>query len=210
MEEARLRRQLEEYTQKGLYPLHMPGHKRRMEMAPGLPWGWDVTEVPGTDDLHDAQGILAQAMERTAALYGARKTWYLVNGSTGGLLAGIHALAPAGSTVIVARNCHKSVYHAVELRGLSVHWLLPEADTAFGIYGSVTPASVAAALEQCPQAKCVILTSPTYEGVLSDVRSIAALCHGHGIPLWWMRPTAPIWACFPISRAGPLRPGPTW
>lgn len=183
MEEAILQRQLEAYAQTGPYPLHMPGHKRRMAPGPGLPYGWDVTEVPGTDDLHDARGILAQAMARTAKLYGAKRTWYLVNGSTVGILAGIRALAPYGSTVIAARNCHKSVYHAMELGNLSVEWLVPEVDETFGIYGSVSPAAVAAALDRCPQAKCVILTSPTYEGILSDEKTIADLCHRHGVPL---------------------------
>lgn len=164
-------------------PLHMPGHKRRVFPCPALPYAWDTTETPATDDKHDAQGILAAAMARTAALWGAERTWYLVNGSTVGLLAGIRALAPAGSTVIAARNCHKALYHAVELGDLAVHWLAPPVDEAFGIYGSVTPEQVGAALDTCPQAKCVIVTSPTYEGVLSDIGSIASVCHVRGIPL---------------------------
>ena len=166
------------------YPLHMPGHKRRVRPAPGLDcYAWDLTEIDGADDLHDADGILADAMARTAALYGARRCWYLVGGSTVGLLAGIRALAPFGSTVIVARNCHKAVYHAIELGHLTVHYLTPPADPQFGVYGSVHPADVAAALDAEPGAKCVILTSPTYEGVLSDVRSIAEICHARGVTL---------------------------
>ena len=67
------------------YPLHMPGHKRRALPAPGLGcYAWDLTEIDGADDLHDADGILADAMARTAALYGARRCWYLVGGSTVG------------------------------------------------------------------------------------------------------------------------------
>ena len=93
------------------YPLHMPGHKRHLAPAPGLScYAWDMTEIAGADDLHEADGILADAMARTAALYGARRCWYLVGGSTVGLLAGIRALAPFGSEVIAARNCHKAVY----------------------------------------------------------------------------------------------------
>ena len=165
------------------YPLHMPGHKRLVEPAPGLPASWDFTEVPGADDLHDAGGILAEAMARTAALWGGARTFYLINGATCGLLAGIRALAPAGSTVIAARNCHKSVFHALELGDLHARWVMPRPDEAFGIHGSVAPADVAAALDACPGARCVILTSPTYEGVLSDIAAIAALCHARGVPL---------------------------
>lgn len=178
-----LESQLKDYGQKGLYPMHMPGHKRRLAPAPELPYGWDMTEVPGVDDLHEAQGILAEAMERTAALHGASRTWYLVNGSTCGLLAGIRALAPANARIIVARNCHKAVYHAMELGNLRPRWLTPPVDQASGVYGSVSPAQVGEALAECPDAACVVLTSPTYEGVLSDIAAIADLCHRAGIPL---------------------------
>lgn len=183
MIKSTLQQQLEDLAA-ARYPLHMPGHKRRVQPAPGLDcYAWDMTEIDGADDLHDADGILAQAMQRTAALYGARRCWYLVGGSTVGLLAGIRALAPFGSEVIVARNCHKAVYHAIELGHLTAHYLTPPVDPQFGVYGSVPPSAVAAALLANPQAKCVILTSPTYEGVLSDIASIAKLCHSRGIPL---------------------------
>ena len=180
-----LQSQLQSYASSGLYPLHMPGHKRRVVPAPGLPAGWDMTEVPGVDDLHDADGILADAMARTAALWGAKRTWYLVNGSTCGILAAIRAavVSSGRTTVICARNCHKSVYHAIELNRLTAHWLVPPVDPAFGIYGSITPAMVADALRACPDAAAVILTSPTYEGVLSDLAAIAALCHAANVPL---------------------------
>ena len=166
------------------YPLHMPGHKRRVPPAPGLScYAFDLTEIDGADDLHGAQGILAEAMDRTAALYGSARCRYLVGGSTVGLLAGIRALAPFGSQVIVARNCHKAVYHALELGHLTAHYLTPPVLPDFGVYGSVRPDAVAAALDACPAARCVILTSPTYEGVQSDLAAIAGLCHARGVPL---------------------------
>ena len=98
-----LQSQLQSYASSGLYPLHMPGHKRRVVPAPGLPAGWDMTEVPGVDDLHDADGILADAMTRTAALWGAKRTWYLVNGSTCGILAAI--LLNSGAADYVITGC---------------------------------------------------------------------------------------------------------
>ena len=166
------------------YPLHMPGHKRRQPPAPGLScYAFDLTEIDGADDLHDADGILAQAMGRTAALYGSARCWYLVGGSTVGLLAGIRAVAPFGSEVIVARGCHKAVYHALELGHLTAHYVTAPVVEAFGVYGSIPPAAVEAALAAHPRARCVILTSPTYEGVQSDVAAIAALCHARGVPL---------------------------
>ena len=166
------------------YPLHMPGHKRRQPPAPGRGcYAFDLTEIDGADDLHDADGILAQAMGRTSALYGSARCWYLVGGSTVGLLAGIRAVAPFGSEVIVARGCHKAVYHALELGRLTAHYVTAPVVEAFGVYGSIPPAAVEAALAAHPRARCVILTSPTYEGVQSDVAAIAALCHARGVPL---------------------------
>ena len=179
-----LQTRLEDYAAAAPYPLHMPGHKRRVDPAPGLPAAWDVTEVPGVDDLHEAQGILADAMNRAAALWGAQRSWFLVNGSTGGILAAIRAaaLTRPGRPIVCARNCHKSVYHAIELNALAVEWMTPPVDPAFGVYGSVTPAQAAAALDRCPGAAALVLTSPTYEGVLSDVAALAALCHDRDVP----------------------------
>lgn len=180
-----LKEELEQYVNSGIYPFHMPGHKRLVPPAAGLAADCDLTEVEGVDDLHHAQGILRAAMDRTAALFGSARTWYLVGGSTVGNLAAIRAAVPAGSEVLVARNSHKSVFHAIELGSLRAHWLWPETDPAWGISGSIAPDQVAGALEQYPDARAVIVTSPTYEGVVSDIAGIAAVCHRHGagIPL---------------------------
>ena len=177
-----LYRQLERYCSFGPYPFHMPGHKRTLMPQEGLPYGWDLTEVEGTDDLHEAEGILKQAMDRTAELFGAQKTWYLVGGSTCGLLSGIRALAPRGSRIIAARNCHKSVCNAIELGCLNVTWLMPPM-LQEGVCGSISPQAVLEAVEKYPEAACVIITSPTYEGVISDIKTISEICHSHRIPL---------------------------
>lgn len=178
-----LQTELEQYAAQNLYPLHMPGHKRRVSPAPDLAYSWDMTEVDGVDDLHEAEGILQDAMQRTADLHGAARTWYLINGSTCGLLAGIRALAPAGSRIIAARNCHKAVYHAIELGGLHPYWLVPPILEDWDIYGSISPDLVEEALCACPDAACVVLTSPTYEGVISDITGIAQVCHRYRVPL---------------------------
>ena len=183
MTQSRLEARLRQYCGSGIYPLHMPGHKRRPGPCPGLPYEWDVTEVEGTDDLHDARGILKEAMDRTAALYGADYTRYLVGGSTCGILAGIRAALRHGDRVAVARNCHKSVYHAIELCGLETVWILPETVPDYRICGSVSPEAVRCLLQTDPSIRAVILTSPTYEGVLSDIGAIAAICHAHDLPL---------------------------
>ena len=177
-----LQREIERITEEML-PMHMPGHKRRLKPSDCLPYDWDITEISGADDLHDAEGILKAAMERAAALWGSRRTWFLVGGSTCGILAAIRAAAPFGSEIIAARNCHRSVYHAIELGGYKVHWILPGQNRKFGISGPVTPEQVRAAIRKHPYSAAVILTSPTYEGVVSDIRTIADLCHRESVPL---------------------------
>lgn len=174
--------QLAAYAAGDACPMHMPGHKRKALGSP-LPLELDITEITGFDNLHEARGILRQGMDRAARLWGSRRAYYLINGSSGGILAGIAAAAAPGSRVILARGCHKSVYHALELRGLRPVYLQPAVDPAFGVAGSVQPDQLAAALDAHSDAKLVILTSPTYEGVVSDIAALAALCHRRGIPL---------------------------
>lgn len=181
---TKLRKQIQQYLDEDIYPLHMPGHKRRLFPEEDLPYAWDMTEIEGMDNLHHAQGILKEAMDRTASLCGSDQTWYLVNGSTAGNLAGIFALTHQNDEIIMARNCHKSLFHAVQLRNLKVHWIMPETEEFFAIAGSVYSDTVKNALEQYPHSKAVVLTSPTYEGVLSDIHSIADICHAKNIPLF--------------------------
>ena len=164
-------------------PMHMPGHKRNLRPSPSLPYELDLTEIEGADDLHDAGGILKDAMERASLLWGSDRTWFLVGGSTCGVLAGIRAAVPFGAEIIAARNCHRSVYHAIELGGCKAHWIIPEPVRRAGICGEITAAQVRSAIRKHPESAAVVLTSPTYEGVISDIRAIADICHSAGIPL---------------------------
>ena len=179
-----LERQLSNASLSSQIPFHMPGHKRQIAPTGAIDFSLDFTEIPGTDDLHHASGILKDAMSRTADLYHSEHTWYLVNGSTCGNLAGIFAMTKEGGEVIAARNCHRSVYHALQLRNLKVHWIMPSYIPEYEIYGSVSPSDVREALDRYPDSEAVILTSPTYEGVLSDVHAIAELAHRRNIPLF--------------------------
>ena len=183
MAESILYGQIRAYLDRGLLPMHMPGHKRNKKSEAGLPYEWDLTEVEGTDDLHHPEGILKEAMDRAAALFGARETFFLVNGSTCGILSAVGAALPPGGTILAAGNCHRSVFHAIELGGLLVRFLEPAWTEDFEICGSIPPSRVEEMLEKYPDIGAVILTSPTYEGVISDIRSIARICHGRGLPL---------------------------
>lgn len=173
--------QLISYGESDVYPFHMPGHKRRALPFPN-PYTIDITEIDGFDNLHHAEGLIREAEERAAELYGADRSYYLVNGSTCGLLAAICAAARRGDKVLAARNCHKAVYHAISMQGLSAEFLYP-AITRGDLQGQITAAQVEEALTKHPDIAVVILTSPTYEGIVSDVAAIAACCHAHGAAL---------------------------
>lgn len=172
------------YLERDLYPFHMPGHKRNpaFDTMNGL-FSRDLTEVDGVDDLHCPQGIIMNAQARAAALYDADEAYFLVNGSTAGLLTAISAAVPSGGKIIVARNCHKSVYNAIFLRNLTPVYVYPAFDEDFGINGSVFPEEIEKAIAENPDAKAVILTSPTYDGVVSDIKAIAEIVHKNGMIL---------------------------
>lgn len=172
---------LKKYSQSQYYPFHMPGHKR-MESPPVNPYTLDITEIDGFDNLHKPEGILLEAQNNLAKLCGAKESYFLVNGSTCGLLSAISAAAKRGETVLVARNCHKAVYHAVALRELHTEYIYPSI-TKEGIQGSISVRDVKRALEKNSNIKALILTSPTYDGILSDIKSIAECVHERGIPL---------------------------
>ena len=178
-----LEKYFQHYNDKKLLPLHMPGHQRKSEMGEGLPYAYDYTEVEELDNLHAPEGILQEAMNRTAAYYGCSDCFYLVNGSSSGLQAGIFTLLEEGDEVVVARNCHRSVFYALSLRKAKIHFLLPEFWEDFSCFGSVSLKEVERLIKEFPKSKALIFTSPSYEGVVSDVEGIARLCHENGLSL---------------------------
>ena len=175
---------LKKYESSDFYGFHMPGHKRNTElMGNGLPYGIDITEIDGFDDLHHADGVLLELEQRIAKLYGAGRSRILINGSTAGIMSAILGCVDRGSKLLVARNCHKSVYHAMELGGIEPVYLYPEFDAEWEINGVIEPEQVKAALKADPEIKAVMLVSPTYDGVVSDIRTIAEIVHSYQIPL---------------------------
>lgn len=173
---------LYEYGKSEAYPFHMPGHKRQTGDFCN-PFEIDITEIDGFDNLHHAEGILKEAEERASFVYGAEETHFLVNGSTSGILSAISALVRPGGEILMARNCHKAAYHACYLGGLVIHYLYPQWERKFGINGGILPGDVDNFLEKYPKTQAVMITSPTYDGAVSDVKAIAEAAHAHGVPL---------------------------
>lgn len=169
---------LKENRDNGNYPFHMPGHKRRLAGDPLFEevYALDITETEGFDNLHNAKGIIKEAEEKAAGCFGADETHFLVNGSTGGILAAITASVSDKDDVIIAANCHRSVYNAVMLSGARPYIITPEEETHFEIYGGIEEETVRDAFSHV-NAKAVVITSPTYEGITSNIGSIAKCCH---------------------------------
>ena len=177
-------RKLMQLNESDEYPLHMPGHKRNVGCGfLSDVYGIDITEIIGYDNLYEADGMLKDAMERAAKVYGTEETFFLVNGSTVGILSAITGVTKRGDRILVARNCHKAVFHAIELRELQAVYLHPEYLPEWDIAGGIDPKEVEAKLAQHPDIKAIVITSPTYEGIVSDVETIAGLAHAHNIPL---------------------------
>jgi len=178
-----LYRALKEYASSGTIPFHMPGHKMGKgilsEFAEYMPL-FDVTEIPGTDNLHFPEGPIRKAQELAAGAFGADETFFLVNGSTVGIYAMILALCNPGDKLIVARDCHKSVINGMMLAGVKPVYIRPQFDGQFGIPTSVTLSELEKALADNPDAVGVLLTRPNYYGVCSDIEKIASIVHGYG------------------------------
>lgn len=192
----RLNEKLIDIEAEGLYPFHMPGHKRNILDHSDLDsfgkklekvYNIDITEIDGFDNLHDAKEIIKEAEEKAAVLYGSDETHFLVNGATSGILSAITALTTKGDKVITARNSHISVYNAIELNELNPVYIEPDiVGKAFikdGIQGSISVSAIKNAIQNNKDAKAVIITSPTYDGVLSDVFSICEIAHSYNIPV---------------------------
>jgi len=176
-----LKEQLAKYS-KDLYPMYMPGHKGgRYRLIDDL-YAIDLTEVTGTDYLYQATGILRESMKKLARIYGAKHSIYLVNGSTVGVLSAIGGLHRKGDKILMARNCHQSVYHAIALFGFQPCYIDPEI-TRWGLAGGIQPEKIEALLQRDKEIQSVVITSPTYEGFLSDIEEIVRVCHRYHVRL---------------------------
>ncbi|WP_288175302.1 aminotransferase class I/II-fold pyridoxal phosphate-dependent enzyme [Sporofaciens musculi] len=175
---------LREYSRSDYYGFHMPGHKRQLNMLGSEPaYAIDITEIEGFDDLHHAEGLLKSAQERAAKVYHGEETHFLINGSSVGILSAVAGVTKRGDTVLVARNCHKSVYHAIEMNGLNPVYLAPGFHASMQMNTEVFAEDVKAALKANPKIRAVVIVSPTYEGVISDVEAIVGAAHEKGIPV---------------------------
>ena len=163
--------------------MHMPGHK----MGRGLPDIFkdnmpyiDVTEIDGTDNLHFPEGSIKLAQEMAAKAFGAKKTYFLVNGSTCGILAIINSVCQQGDTLIVGRDCHISVINAMMLAGTNPIFVHPAFNNKFRLNTVIDPENIRQAIEDNLSCKGVFVTSPNYFGICSDIESISKIVSEYG------------------------------
>ena len=174
-------------------PLHLPAHGRGRALAPGLRdllrgggAGWDLPELPEIGGPLEPEGAVAEAQAAAAALLGAQRCWFGVNGASGLLQSALLALANPGDRVLLPRNLHRSLLHGCLLGQLRpVLFDLPF-DAATGLWRPPTPELLEAALVQALAAgplAAVVLVSPSYQGLVGDLTALIAVAHRHRLPV---------------------------
>ncbi|MEC1649239.1 aminotransferase class I/II-fold pyridoxal phosphate-dependent enzyme [Bacillus halotolerans] len=143
----------------------------------------DLTELSGLDDLHHPSGVIKEAQDLVSQLYGSAESFFLVNGTTVGNLAMILSVCDPGDTILIQRNCHKSVFHAVDLAGAEPVYLAPDIDEIMHVPTHVSLDTIKEALKAYPNAKGLVLTNPTYYGHSADLTEIISEAHQYGIPV---------------------------
>lgn len=176
---------LVEYSKSNIYPMHMPGHKRNDKFLNMInPYLLDITEIDGFDNLFHAEGLIKEAMGRAAKIYNSDYTNFMIGGSSAGILSGISACTKKGDKILVARNCHKSVYNAIYINELRPIYIYPQTNSQYDINCGINPETIEKMLIEHRDIKLIIITSPTYEGVISDIKGISKMSHKHKIPLF--------------------------
>jgi arginine decarboxylase len=168
---------------------HVPGHKMGQGFDPEALEYYssilklDQTEIDGLDDLHSPHGAIMEAQQLAAEWVGADHTFFLVNGSTSGNLAMIQAVCRRGDIVLVQRNVHKSMIHALILAGARPVFIPPRIDRYTGIAAGLDAHNIEKALMHYPEARAVVLTHPNYYGMGSDLEGICAVAHRFDVPV---------------------------
>ncbi|MBE7703092.1 MAG: aminotransferase class V-fold PLP-dependent enzyme [Cyanobacteria bacterium SIG28] len=173
------------------YQFHIPGHTKGQAVYKDFKKliGEKALSVDTTDEfdnlgtLHPATGPIAEAQELAAEAFGAQKTFFLLNGSTAGNMAIGMSLTKAGQKVIINRNCHRSALTGLMISGAEPIWICPNRIEDWSIWGNIDAQTIEKHLQENDNVGLVWITNPTYEGVVSDIKSISKVCRKYGVPL---------------------------
>lgn len=168
----------------------IPGHrfekginKRWKDVVGENIFKFDLTETPFTDDLHNPEGAIKHAQLLAQEVFGAEHSYFLVNGTTCGNQAMIISTACEGEKIVIPRNAHKSALMGLIISGAVPVYIMPKLSEEWGIQGGITAKDVENTLDKNPDSKGVMIVSPSYYGICSDLKGIAEVCHKRGIPL---------------------------
>lgn len=143
----------------------------------------DFSEIEDFDNFANPEGVILESQKKAAEIYGSKYTFYLTNGSTSGIIAAMNAILSENDKVLIARNCHKSVYSGLVITGAHPVWLLPDYNEEWGIFKAIKAEQVEKKLAQDPNIKAFIITNPTYEGVTSSISKISEICKKYNVIL---------------------------
>ncbi len=159
-----LYRFMKEYVDKENISFHMPGHKMTniyktygYEDFVDKIMNYDITEIEGADNLHNPEAVIKESQNEFAKLYGSKESYFLVNGTTSGIISAILACTEYGDKIIMARDCHKSVHNAVVLGDLEPIYVYSKVIEEFNVSGEFLYTDIEVAIVNNPQAKCVII-----------------------------------------------------
>ena len=175
---------IKKYIKRDMIPFHMPGHLQ----GRGVPlylkklfgreiFNFDLTEIPGLDYLHYARGVIKEAEELAAELYGVRKTYFLINGATAGIHTMILATCKKGDKIIIGGNAHRSVIGGIIESGANPVFVNSEFNKEFGIITNVTPDVLEKIIRKNLDAKAVLITTPNYYGIQGDIKRMIDIIH---------------------------------
>lgn len=180
---AGLRAALEALRREDRASFHMPGHKYGgcgLKSSFNQFWEIDVTEIPGADNLHDPESILLEAKNFAQRTYGSRESFFLVNGSSCGIMAMIMGTVRRGEKIVVSRDAHRSVHQAVSLGGLQPIYLMPKVDPRTGIAIGIDEKALQEAFKVHKDIKAVVCTYPSYSGACIDLPAVQKITEAHG------------------------------
>src|SRR4051812_33991959 len=181
---------LEQYRKRGDVSFTPPGHKQGRGVDPRVlrvlgsgMFAADVLMLNGLDDRRESQGVLTQAQELMADAVGADQTFFSTCGSSLSVKTAIISVAGPGERLLLSRNAHKSVIAGVIMGGIEPVWVQPHYDPDLALAHPPEPEDVGRALQSNPDAKGVLLITPTDWGSCADIRGTARVCHEADVPL---------------------------
>ena len=182
---------LEQYYQSPMMQFHIPGHTAGnaayqpfKKLIGSRALSLDTTdEFDNLGTLHPATGPIKEAQELAAQAFGAKRTFFLLGGSTIGNLTLAMCMSKKGKKVVVNRNCHRSILTGMIISGAEPVWILPEKLEEWSLWGEIEPATIEKALQENSDVAMVWITNPTYEGVVSNVKAISKICKKYDVPL---------------------------